>query len=182
MKGIITAPTTIITGAFNIRFAFIRPIEFTMADITIETLEGDALGNPKDAFGGSGANYHILCYPLENRTGRSRISVTKAGVEVEPIEIEYDTVKTVIATWGTPIPRGSKVELPITFDVAIEHLKKRNFTLSQPLPFQLYGSGDSYSIVIPQTPGQTVTVAGPVRKANGVHAEIVSSNQSPVTS
>ena len=172
MKGVITAPQEMITGAFNIRFGFIRPIELTAADITVETLEGDALGHTKDSFGGSGANYHVLCYVPDARSGKSRISVVKDGLIVEPVEIEYDTVRTVRATWGTPIQRGAKVEIPISFGVAIENLKKRNFTFSCACPFQLYGSGDAYSLVVPNRTGQTVTVSGAVRKLNGVRAEI----------
>lgn len=172
MRGTISAPRGIITGAFNIRFGFIRPIELTAADVTVEVLEGDALGHTKDTFGGSGANYHILCYLPDGRSGKSRISVNKAGLEVEPVEIEYDTVRTVRATWGMPIQRGAKVELPISFGVAIENLKKRNFRFSQAVPFQLYGSGDSYSLILPSRTGLIVTVAGSVRKGNGVQAEI----------
>lgn len=174
MRGVITAPKEIITGAFNVRFDFIRPIELTAADITVETLSGDALGHTKDSFGGSGAHYHILCYIPDARSGRSRISVNKDGLDVEPVEIEYDTVKTVRATWGTPIPRGTKLEIPISFSVAIEHLKKRHFTFSgfPGFPFQLYGSGNTYSLVLPNRTGFTVTVLGTVRKANGISAEI----------
>ena len=172
MKGVITAPKGIITGAFNILFDFIRPIELTRAEITVETIEGDALGHTKDSFGGSGASYHVLCYLPDGRSGRSRISVNKDGLEVEPVEIAYDTVRTVRATWGTPIRRGTKVEIPISFGVAIEHLKKRNFTFSCPCPFQLYGSGDTYSLIVPQRTGLIVTVSGTVRKTNGVRAEI----------
>ena len=172
MKGVISAPRGIITGAFNIRFGFIRPIELTAADVTVETLEGDALGHTKDAFGGSGAHYHLLCYLPDGRAGKSRIFVNKAGLEVVPVVVEYDTVKTVIATWGTPIRRGAKLEIPIAFDVAIENLKKRNFTFSCACPFQLYGSGDTYSLVVPHRTGQTVTVSGTVRKMNGIRAEI----------
>ena len=172
IRGVITAPQGIITGAFNIRFGFIRPIELTAADITVETLEGDALGHTKDTFRGSGASYHILCYVPDGRSGKSRISVVKDGLEVEPVEIAYDTVQTVRATWGTPIRRGTKVEIPIFFGVAIENLKKRNFTFSCPCPFQLYGSGDTYSLIVPQRTGLIVTVSGTVRKTNGVRAEI----------
>lgn len=172
MKGIIAVPTGIITGAFNIRFNFIREIELTAADITVETLEGDALGHSKDAFGGSGANYHILCYIPDPRAGKSRISVAKDGLEVEPVIVEYDTVRTVHATWGTLIQRGTKVELPVLFDVAIQRLKKRNFRFSLPTPFQLYGTGKDYSLVIPQQRDFTVTVSGSVRKVSGVDANI----------
>lgn len=173
MKGVITAPRGIITGAFNVRFDFIRPIDLTAADVVVETLEGDALGHGKDSFGGRGASYHILCYLPDARSGSSRISVVKDGLVVEPVIVEYDTVKTVRATWGTPIPRGTKLEIPISFSVAIEHLKKRHFTFSEPgFPFQLYGSGDTYSLVLPNRTEFTVTVSGAVRKANRVRAEI----------
>ena len=173
MKGVITVPSGIITGAFNILFDFIRPIDLTAADVVVETLEGDGLGHAKDTFGGSGASYHILCYIPDARSGKSRISVVKDGLIVEPVIVEYDTVKTVRATWGTPISRGTKVEIPISFDVAIEHLKKRHFTFSGfPVPFQLYGSGDTYSLVLPKRTGLTVTVSGAVRKSNGIRAEI----------
>lgn len=172
MKGIITAPRKIITGAFTMLFTFIRELELTADDVVVETLEGDALGHTKDSFGGSGASYHILCYIPDGRLGKSRISVNKAGVEVEPVIVSYDTVGTIVATWGTPIQRGTKVEIPISLGVAIQHLKKRNFVLSQPLPFQLYGSGDTYSLVVPDRTGLTVTVSGAVRKLNGVRAEI----------
>ena len=172
MRGVITAPRQIITGAFNILFDFIRPIELTRADIIVETLEGDALGHTKDTFGGSGASYHVLCYLPDGRSGKSRISVNKDGLEVEPVEIEYDTVRTVQATWGTPIRRGRKVEIPISFGVAIENLRKRNFQFSQAVPFQLYGSGDTYSLIVLRRSGLRVTVVGSVRKVNGVRAEI----------
>ena len=172
MIGVITAPKQIITGAFNILFDFIRPIDLTAADVVVETLEGDGLGHAKDNFGGSGVHYHILCYLPDARSGRSRISINKDGLDVEPVEVEYDTVRTVRVTWGTLIPRGTKVELPISFDVAIENLRKRNFRFSQPVPFQLYGSGGTYSLIVPARTGLQVTVLGTVRKSNGVSAEI----------
>lgn len=172
MRGVITAPKQIITGAFNIRFDFIRPVELLQSDVRVETLTGDALGNPKDSFGGSGASYHILCYLPDARSGRSRISVVKTGLVVEPVIIEYDTVKTVRATWGVPIPRGTKVEIPISFGVAIEDLRKRNFRFSAAVPFQLYGSGDTYSLILPNRTGFSVTVSGTVRKSNGVRVDI----------
>ena len=172
MKGVITAPKQIITGAFTVLFDFIREIELAAADVTVETLEGDALGHTKDTFGGSGANYHILYYLPDERSGKSRISVNKDALAVEPVIVTYDTVRTVQATWGTPIRRGTKVEIPISLGVAVEHLQKRNFTFSAPCPFQLYGSGKRYSLIVPQRTGLIVTVSGAVRKSNGVRAEI----------
>lgn len=172
MKGVITAPRGIITGAFNVRFDFIRPIDLTAADVVVETLEGDALGHGKDSFGGRGASYHILCYIPDARSGSSRISVVKDGLDVEPVIVEYDTVKTVRATWGTPIPRGTKVEIPIAFSVAIQNLKKRNFRFSPAIPFYLYGSGDVYTVVALIKEKTTIEISGAVRKNNGIDASI----------
>lgn len=173
MRGVISVPKGIITGAFNIRLTFIRETELTAADIVVETIEGDALGHTKDNFGGGGANYHILCYIPDARTGKSRISVVKAGLDVRPVIVEYDTVRTVTATWGTPIQRGSKLELPVSFGVPIQGLKKRNFRFSVPTPFQLYGTGDTYSLVVPQRQQNfTVAVSGTVQKRNGIRGNI----------
>ena len=174
MRGVISVPKGIITGAFNIRLTFIKETELTAADIVVETIEGDALGHTKDNFGGGGANYHILCYIPDARTGKSRISVVKAGLDVRPVIVEYDTVRTVTATWGTPIQRGYKLELPLSFNVPIQGLKKRNFRLSVPTPFQLYGTGDAYSVVLPgRNSPFSVAVSGTVRKMNGIQANIV---------
>lgn len=176
MKGVIKAPKQVITGAFTMLFSFIRPIEFTAADVHVETIEGDALGCPKDSFGGSGANYYILCYLPDERVGKSRISVRKDGLDVEPVIVTYDTVRTVVATWGTPIRRGNrKVEVPISFDVAIQNLKKRNFRLSIPGPYQLYGADRAYSLLMPAglvNRGLVLVVFGTVQKHNGIRADI----------
>ena len=66
----------------------------------LETLEGDALGHTKDSFKGAGKNYHLLCYLPDERKGKSRISIVKDGLIVAPVIVEYDTVRTVHATWG----------------------------------------------------------------------------------
>ena len=169
MKGVITAPKDVITGAFTLRFAFWREIALTMADIQVETLEGDALGHKKDCLAGSGQNYYILCYLPEGRKGKSRISVGKDGFEVPPVVVEYDTIRTVRATYGTPIKQNGKIEIPVSFDAPIQHLKKRNFRLSVPAPFQLYRvSRDAYSVVLPERSSPfRITVSGTVRKQNG---------------
>ena len=172
IRGVITAPTKVITGAFTIRFSFWREIDLTMTDIRVETLEGDALGHSKDCFSGSGANYYILCYIPDARSGKSRISVNKEGVAVEPVIVEYDTVRTVTATWGTPFRRGSKLELPVAFDVPIQKLKKRNFRCSHPCPYQIYGADSDYALVVPRRTGLTITAYGTVQKANGIPAVI----------
>ena len=62
MRGVISAPRNIITGAFNIRFAFQREVDLRRDDVVVMPIEGDPLGHAKDTFGGGGANYHLLCY------------------------------------------------------------------------------------------------------------------------
>lgn len=176
MRGVITAPKHVITGAFTLLFAFPSDISLTPADIKVETLEGDALGHAKDNFGGNGNHYHLLCYLPDARTGKSRFSVVKAGVRVEPVVVEYDTVRTVIATWGTPVKRNRKIDIPVTFNASVKRLRKKHFQVSEPrFPCQLYGQGDAYDLVVAQARGLTsfqVTVSGTVQKANGLEAVI----------
>lgn len=175
MRGVITAPKKVITGAFSVIFSFLREIELTRADITVETLEGSALGHDKDSFTGSGANYQILCYIPDERAGRSRISVNKDGVSVQSVEVEYDTVRTITPIWGTPFKRNGKVEIPLTLSDAVTGLRKRNFAVSQPIRYQLYGSGTDYQfVVVPQNGvgSFSVTVAGSVLKSSGLDAVI----------
>ena len=169
MRGIITAPKNVITGAFTMHFSFVQQVELSMADIDVETIDGDALGNVRDSFGGSGANYHILCYLPDMRAGISLISVKKSGISVDPVLIQYDTIKFIFADWGTPIERGDKIEIPLTLDTPVQILKKRNFKLSRPVPFQLYGSGKMHSLVLPAREN-TIEVYGTVRKHNGIDA------------
>ena len=173
MIGVITVPQKIITGAFTILISSTGHIELTAADIDVETLEGDPLGHDKDSFGGSGTHYHILCYLPDMRKGVSRISIKKEGLSVEPVVVEYDTINLVIPAWGKPFVRGKKIEVPLILDTAVQILRKRNFRLSRPLPMQIYGSGNSYSLVLPRRGlGTEVTIYGTVRKQNGVGAMI----------
>ena len=173
MRGVITAPTQIITGGFTLLFSFPMDVELRRTDMLVETLEGDALGCEKDAFGGSGKHYHFLCYIPDARFGRSRFSIVKDGLDVEPVIIEYDTVKMISATWGTPILRGRTLEVPVVFSLPIRRLRKRNFRVSYPTQCQLYGSGEAYTLVIPNPRNNfRVTVSGGVQKASGLRAEI----------
>ena len=151
IRGTLKAPQNTITGAFTIIISMIREMELTAADITVETLEGDALGHDKDTFGGSGANYHILCYIPDARSGKSRISINRADLDVEPVIVAYDTIRTVTPTFGTPVDRGQSIEIPITFDAPLIHLRKRNFKLTPAARFQLYGTGNAYSLVVSST-------------------------------
>ena len=169
--GTITVPQKIITGAFTILFSFQRPIIFSMADIDVETLSGDALGHGKDVFGGDGANYYVQCYLPDMRAGESRISVKKSGVSVASVVVGYDTRKVVFLTWGTPFQEGNRLEVPVSLDVPLRILKKKNFRLLPPVPFQLYGSGNVYRLVLPVREVE-IAIQGAVVKANGVDAEI----------
>ena len=181
MQGIITVSQEIITGAFVITFSFVREIGFMMDDVRITTLEGDALGHTKDSFGGDGVgNYFILCYLPEGRAGKSRIAVVKDGITVEPVVVAYDTLRTVRATWGIPVRRGRNIEIPVAFVPPIQNLKKRNITLWEPAPFQIYRTETGYSLLVPEHV-RTVGVSGTVLKQNGIRGE-VASNQLPVTS
>lgn len=176
MRGVITAPKKVVTGAFTLLFSFPSDIPLTPADIKVETIEGHALGHAKDSFGGSGNHYHLLCYLPDGRAGKSRFSVDKAGVRVEPVVVEYDTVRTVIATWGTPVKRNRKIDIPVSFDASIKRLRKQHFRISEPRsPYQLYGQGNTYDLVVSPSRGLTrfqVTISGTIEKTNGLRAEI----------
>ena len=175
MRGVITAPKKVITGAFTLLFSFPSDIRLTLDDIQVETLEGDALGHAKDTFGGRGKHYHLLCYLPDARTGKSRVSIAKTGVAVQPVVVEYDTVRTVIATWGTPVKRNRQIDIPVTFDASVKRLRKQHFRLSEPMSYQLYGSGNAYNLVVSPARALTdfeVTLSGTVEKANGLEAII----------
>ena len=175
IRGVITAPSRVIRGAFNIRFAFSEWVDLTAADIQIETLLGDALGDPRDRIL-QGDNYHYVlqCYIRSAKQGFSRVSLKLPGVSVEPVDIEYDTVKVVTAKWGVPVKKGLLTEIPVAFDAELQHLRKRNFRFSQPLPFQLHRSGDDYCLRISKRFASplSVFVFGSVVKANEVEAVI----------
>lgn len=177
MRGVITAPKKVVTGAFTLLFSFPSDVPLTPADIKVEVLEGDALGHAKDSFGGSGNHYHLLCYLPDTRTGKSRVSVDRAGVNVEPVIVEYDTVRTVLADFGTPVKRNRKIDIPVSFDVPVKRLRKQHFRFSEPRsPYELYGQGDDYDLVVSPPRGVShfeVTVSGTVEKLNGLMAAIV---------
>ncbi|MDE0398911.1 MAG: hypothetical protein OXL96_14035 [Candidatus Poribacteria bacterium] len=175
MRGIITAPQNLIKGAFTILFSFASDIVLTQADIIIEPIEGDALGHEKDTFGGSGGHYHLICYLPDARRGKSRIRIAKNGVTVEPVIVEYDTVQTVIVTYGDPIRRNRKIEIPITIDAPVKQLRKQHVQLSEAMPFSLYGNDDIYQILVSPPSDLTqfqITITGIVEKTNEVQAVI----------
>lgn len=174
MKGIIVAPKKIITGAFNIRLEFIRPIELSSDDVRVETLEGAALGHTKDRFTGEGARYLMLSYPPEGAAGKSRISVP--GHDVPAVEIEYDTVREIDAVFLDPSlsESGQRVEVPVLcVGVAIQRLRKSNIEVSPGMRIQIYGEDGEWTVSVKakKTPVSLKTV-GRVRKTNGVRASL----------
>lgn len=173
MKGTIKAPKGIITGAFSVIFSFIREVDLTRDGVLVEVIKGDALGHQRDNFGGSGKNYHLLCHLQDGLKGRSRISVT--GHAVAPVEIAYDTVRSIVPVWGDPFVRNGKIEIPLSLPTPVTNLRKRNFRVSRaPARCHLYGAGTDYQVVVsPSGTGDfTVSVAGTVEKENGLAAVI----------
>ncbi|MDE0013111.1 MAG: hypothetical protein OXU36_18345 [Candidatus Poribacteria bacterium] len=170
MRGVITAPANIISGAFNIHISFPSEADLAHADIFIETLEGDALGHEKDTFTGGSNHYHLICYLPDDRKGKSRIHVL--GHEVKPVDIEYDTIRSVILTWGTPSRSGKKTDIPFTLSDAVVNLRKQNFKLSKPARKVLYGTGNAYQLIVSMTDDFNVTSKGTVEKENGIVATL----------
>ena len=151
------------------------PVALDKSDIEIETLDGDALGDPRDTFSGEGTAYHYLFYIPDGRVGSSKISVSVPGVDVASVVVAYDTLGTIDATFGVPIQRNNKTEIPVAFDAEVEILHKRVFEMSRPVPFQIYRQDDmNYSLVLQtqNTDGLIIAVSGSVRKAGGIPAEI----------
>ena len=174
---VLTVPQKVITGAFNILFSFAQEVYLTRDDFRIETLEGDPLSDPRDCLKGQGKHWMCQCYVPTGIAGKSLIWFEMKGFSTRIIEIEYDTVKTVEATWLDPIVEGQKRTLPLFFNYPLRHLRKRNFRFSQPTPFQLYRAGDLYQIVFSKKVegGLSVQVGGSVVKQNGVEAVIAES-------
>ena len=187
MRAVISVPKKIITGAFNIRVSLPKDVtDFTAAHLLIETVSGDGLGHAKDAFGGTGRHYHWTCYLPDVRTGTSRISlvgtVDGEPLLANPIDIVYDTVKTVTAAFGTPVREGSKLTLPFSVGTAIVGLTKKHFVFEQldgeslaRHRFQLYGQDAAYELVL--TLGGTGRFAVSVRnkpffKLNGIQVSL----------
>ena len=177
IKGVISVPKKVITGAFNILFSFSDAVDFTVDNFSIQTLSGDRLGDPRDNLKGKGNHYVFQCYIPTGRCGRSRVVLDHPQVDDAAVDIEYDTVKVVNATWGTPLRSPQKTEIPVSFDCPLRHLRKRNFRLSQALPFQLYVVDEDYKLVIPKRIEGvlSVRVLGNVVKESGVEGYIAES-------
>lgn len=174
MKGVITAPKKVITGAFTVLFSFVRAERMlTFSDIRVETLEGDALGNPKDHLMTNGNDTALLCYLPDQRKGKSRIALSD-DFDVAPVIIAYDTIRTLTPVWGTPVRRHRNIEIPITLSEAV-FLRKQHFRTSAPMRCWLYGTGRDYQFVVAPSAAQkrfSVSVSGTVNRTNGIVAEI----------
>ena len=173
VRCVISAPKKIITGAFNILFSFSEDVDFTTDNFRIEMLSGDPLGDPRDRLKGKANHYMFQCYIPVAKYGRSRISLDMLDAWAEPVEIEYDTVRVVKAEWGTLVRKRQGVEIPVSFDTPLKHLRKRNFLISKSMPFQLYRRGDAYVVSV-QNRGVpfSIEVAGLITKASGVDGYI----------
>ena len=173
VRCVISAPKKIITGAFNILFSFSEDVDFTTDDFRIETLSGDPLGDPRDRLKGIANHFMFQCYIPTAKYGKSQVSLDMPGVSVEPVEIGYDTVRVVKATWGTPVVSLQKTDVLVLFDTPLQHLRKRNFLISKAMPFKIYRRGDGYLVSV-QNRGVpfSIEVAGLITKASGVDGYI----------
>ena len=182
VRCVMTAPRKTVIGKSNIRLTFARDIQgLDLSNVKIETVSGDAIGDNIRVWGKEG-NWYVTCKIPDNCIGRSEVSLTGSvianggleTIDARTVRIAYDTVKVVNASFGTPIKRGRKIEIPVSLDTPIQHLKKLNFRFSPATPFQLYGTGDSYSLVLPDKRKQLkVSVFGPVQKTNGIDVKII---------
>ena len=165
MRGNITVPKGIISGAFNIRVSLPKPVQwFSLSNILIETVAGQALGHPSDRFGGGGKDYHLLCYPPENAIGEVRFSLqgnvtvppehTLETLAATPRILTYDTVRIVTVTFGAIVRTGKQLRLPIQLSTPVLGLTKKHFSFEQVsgtnlvgMKTYLYGSDDTYELV-----------------------------------
>ena len=193
MRAVITAPSRTIIGAFSMLFSLPKMVDdFTLDNVGIETLSGDALGDIRDTFGGRGNHYHFLCYLPNEKTGTARISIVGEvggeGVDANPVIVRYDTVKSVRATFGEVSQQGNKIELPVTLDTEVRGLKKTHFalarvsgTLLNGMRCHLYGSGRDYQLVFSVKSGSVgevrVSVATrEITKESGIQAYLMANS------
>ena len=85
----------ILSGTFNILVSLLRPVELTSEHLVITRLEGDAFGCDHDRFAGGPLNYNGICYLPEGVSGKSQIAIVHDDVSIDPIVVEYDTVRDV---------------------------------------------------------------------------------------
>ena len=165
MRGNITVPKGIISGAFNIRVSLPKPVQwFSISNILIETVSGQPLGHQSDRFGGNGKDYHLLCYPPEASIGETRFSLqgnvtvppenTLETLEAVPRTVTYDTVRIVTVTFGAVVRTPKQIRLPIQLSTPVIGLTKKHFSFEQVsgtnlegTKIYLYGSDDAYELV-----------------------------------
>ena len=174
VKGVISALDRVITGSFNVRFAFAESVDFSEDSIVFETLEGDALNVSRNHFSGSGIRYDLQCRLQDGLLGKTRISVEQDGLLLVPVVVSYDTVRQVRGDWGTPVVRGDFVEIPLTLLMGVQILKKRNIRMQPSQSYDIYGSGVDYSLLVRRRSSFVVSLGGEVRKVNGVEVKLLS--------
>ena len=201
MRGNISVPEGVISGAFNVHIAFEKPVTgFSKSNIRVETLSGQPLGHPSDRFGGSGKDYHLLCYPPENSVGESRVTLqgkvtvldeSNEQIALEnvaaPREIMYDTMRFVTVTFGEALRVGDQVRLPLTLSAPVIGLKKKHFVLPEipGMKTYLYGADAEYELVFVVPTGadhQVLTVSVGHKQVRKKHDALVDLFKVPLQS
>ena len=193
IRSVISVPSKIIIGAFNIRIAFGQPVEnFGASNVNIRTIVGDPIGVNYKFFGNKGSR-HILCKMPDARVGMSEVSLTGSvdvdgtpeAIDARPVTVRYDTQRIMPAELGEVLYRKNQIVLPIRFDAAVIGLTKKHFRLTavsgsilRNLKCYLYGSGQAYELVmIPAANRKGVLLVEwtdrEMRKENGVMVDVV---------
>ena len=126
IKCVISVPSKMITGVFNIRFALARRIENLSAlNIGIKTLVGDAVGSEYE-IRGTGRNWYSVHRIPDNCVGRSEISLigsingTSETFDADTAILQYDTrrtVRCVMTAPGKTVIGKSNIRLAFARDV-----------------------------------------------------------------
>lgn len=190
IKAILSANTKIVTGASNVRIAFAQAADtLTAENIAITSIEGD-LPNPDYRVFGAGVNWYVQYTLPEDASGTFQVGLTGdiafdgtvEAVNTRPVTVEFDTRRTLTATFGTPRMANGQLLLPVVLDADVVGLTKKHFQLTavsghsvSRLKCYLYGSDREYELaVIPNTYKGTFSVdfARAVRKANGLIVDV----------
>ena len=183
MKAIISPPPSIITGIFNIRFTLAQSVDFGESNIVFRTLTGEPLGGYYTLHG-SGTTYQIVYYIPEGVKGMSQVSLVGNDIVSKPVNIEYDTQRSITVEVGDIDYQKSQVRVPLTLSEWVVGLTKKHFgvlTISgnsvNRMKSYLYGKDDQYELVfIPNTYRRGVFDIQPirqVRKTNGLMVDMI---------
>lgn len=155
----ITPPVGTQTGNFNTLVSFAVPVTgVSAATFTLRAVDGNGITDIAFDVVGVGVMASIFVDVPEEVSGSFEIALTgevtrEGGRGPEPVmatprTITYDTKQSVAVMWGEPKVIGNFIEVPVRFEVPIQNLKKRFFRVSPAHPFQLYGTGADYVIVV----------------------------------